>query len=241
MESASAGIVEGNVSEIIAKKFFDSSYKNGVFVDVGAATPDYLSICSYYRPLGWRILAIEPNPEFCKLWQQKGFEVLQYACGDHDEDDVDFQVVNSHGADYLGGQVSFESFSSLKIKDSYARLQPDNLDFSALKVKLRTLNTIMAEHAPHVSRIDILSVDVEGWELEVLAGLNLDKYQPRVMVIENIFNDPAYRDYCKRFGYVLWKNIAPNDIYISRSMNEHMRRFSIRLRSLLGRNISPES
>ena len=32
------------------------------------------------------------------------------------EDDIDFLVVNSHGVDYLGGNVSFESFSSLGVK-----------------------------------------------------------------------------------------------------------------------------
>jgi len=51
-----------------------------------------------------------------------------------------------------------------------------------------------------VDHIDILSVDVEGWELEVIAGLDLEKFKPRVMIIENLFGDPQYQLYLERQG-----------------------------------------
>jgi hypothetical protein len=60
-----------------------------------------------------------------------------------------------------------------------------------------------------------LSVDVEGWELEVLDGLDLEKYRPRVMVIENLFRDRKYRAYMRAKGYTLWRCLRPNDIYTS--------------------------
>ena len=51
-----------------------------------------------------------------------------------------------------------------------------------------------------MDHIDILSVDVEGWELEVIAGLDLEKFKPRVMIIENLFGDPQYQLYLERQG-----------------------------------------
>ena len=207
---------EGDVDRIVHQRFFSPGDSAGrVFVDVGAARPDFLSIGAYYRALGWRVIGIEANPEFCKLHRDRGHEIYQYACGQHDEDDVDFTVVDSHGAGYENGEVSFESFSSLGIKPSYASLKAD-LDCRRIKVRLRRLDSILTEHAREVEGIDILSIDVEGWELEVLDGFDLPRYQPRVMIIENWFNDEKYRVYMKRNGYILWQQVYPNDIYVSR-------------------------
>lgn len=219
---------EGNVDQIVMETFFKGT-ASGVFVDVGAARPDYLSISARYRANGWRVIAIEPNPEFCELHRARGHEVLQYACGDRDEDNVDFTIVDSHGCEYGSGKVSYESFSSLGIKDSYAALRSD-LETKKINVNLRRLDTILQTHAGDIKRIDVLSIDVEGWELEVLDGFNVRKYRPRVMIVENLFNDEAYRRYLAERNYVLWSCIEPNDIYIERDPSSA---FGMRLRKFL--------
>ncbi|MBK8064779.1 MAG: FkbM family methyltransferase [Betaproteobacteria bacterium] len=203
---------EGDVDLLVRKRFF-ADVTQGTAVDVGAAQPDFLSISASFREAGWKVIAIEPNPEFCRLHRERGHEVLQYACGDHDEDDVEFCLVDSHGTAYEQGKVSFESFSSLAIKDEYAKLK-DNLDITRIRVRLRRLDTILREDAPDLTRIDLLSIDVEGWELEVLQGLDFARYRPRAMVIENLFNSPGYRSYMRHKGYGLWKYLPPNDVYV---------------------------
>jgi FkbM family methyltransferase len=206
---------EGNVDRIVRGRFFPDHITGRVFVDVGAAGPEYLSISALYRSIGWRVIALEPNPVFYEAHRAKGHEVYPYACGDRDEDNIDFVVVNSHGTKYRDGQVSYESFSSIAIKESYSSLKAD-LDTRTIKVNLRRLDTILRDHAPDIDHIDILSADVEGWELEVLDGLDMHKYKPRVMIIENLFQDEKYRSYMKDINYVLWRRISPNDIYVDR-------------------------
>jgi hypothetical protein len=125
--------------------------------------------------------------------------------------------VNSQGAAYDGGKVSYESFSSLGLKSSYAGLKKD-IDQQKISVQLRRLDTILETHAPDVDQIDILSVDVEGWELEVIAGLNTAKYRPRLMIIENLFSSNRYLTYMRARGYLLWKRAYPNDVYIRKDM-----------------------
>ena len=203
---------EGNVDKIVPDRFFPGVI-NGVFVEVGAARPDYLSVSALFRSVGWTVIAIEPNPAYADLHKKFGYEVLPYACGDHDEDNVDFSVVDSHGVAYQGGEVSFESFSSLAIKDSYAKLKP-NLDVTKIKVKLRRLDTILMEHTPDTEAIDIVSVDVEGWEIEVLKGLTFERFRPKVLVVENLFSERSYRVYMRAKGYALWKTIKPNEVYV---------------------------
>ncbi|MGD0520460.1 MAG: FkbM family methyltransferase [Terracidiphilus sp.] len=207
---------EADVDRIVQQRFFPGQ-SSGIFVEVGAARPDYLSNSALYRSLGWTVIAIEPNPEFCKLHRERGFPILEYACGDHDQDGVDFSVVKTHGVQYLGGDVSYESHSSLAIKDSHARLE-SNLDIRKIKVNLRRLDTILRTHAAEIGPIDLLSVDVEGWELEVLDGLDFHRYRPRVMVIENLFRDRKYRAYMRAKGYKLWRCVRPNDIYTNQAV-----------------------
>ncbi|HEX3391551.1 MAG TPA: FkbM family methyltransferase [Solirubrobacteraceae bacterium] len=220
---------EDNIDKEVQTRFFPDQC-SGVLVEVGAAHPEYLSISALYRDLGWNVVSIEPNPKFCELHRAHGHEVLQYACGDHDEDDVEFSVVDSQGTPYSGGQVSFEAWSSLAIKDSYAALADSDLSINKIKVKLRRLDTLLREYAPTVDRIDILSVDVEGWELEVLDGVDMVKFRPRVLIIENLFADRRYRVYMRSKGYVLWKRIEPNDVYVMPS--------DLRFRDRVNRNLS---
>ncbi len=245
---------EGEVDRIVRQRFFPGQ-NSGIFVEVGAARPDYLSNSALYRSLGWTVIAIEPNPEFCESHRRHGYEILEYACGNHDEDGVDFCVVNSHGIQYQNGEVSYESLSSLAIKDSYASLSSD-LDISKIRVNLRRLDTILATHAAYIKHIDILSVDVEGWELEVLEGLDLERYRPRVMVIENMFRDSKYRAYMRAKGYRLWRCVRPNDIYTNEEVGfwerygysayhwvfrrwNRLRRFPARLPQVLGISSGP--
>ena len=51
-----------------------------------------------------------------------------------------------------------------------------------IKVKTKTLTNILDKI--QVLNIDLLSIDVEGFELRVIQGLNFEKYSPNVIVIE---------------------------------------------------------
>lgn len=204
---------EGNIDRLVYNAYFCNTREMGVFVDIGAARPDFLSISDYYRKLGWRVIAVEANPVFASLQVQAGHETYQYACGNHDEDGVDFCVVDSHGINYQEGCVSYEAFSSLAVKSEYVALT-HKLDMKTIKVNMRRLDTILKQHTPDIGAIDIVSINVEGWEIEVLQGFSLQQYKPKILIIENYFNSREYRDYLSRAGYKRWRRIPPNDIYV---------------------------
>lgn len=208
---------EKDIDRIVQEAFFRG--KKGVLVEVGAAKPDYLSISASFREMGWTVISIEPNPDFCALHRALGHEILQYACSDEDRDDMDFFVVDSNEAAYLDGTVSFESFSSLGIKGKFA----DDLaatkvktNIKTIKVAVRKLDTILEGHHPGLTKIDVVAVDVEGWELNVMRGLSLARYQPKVVILENLHKSFSYRWFMWRQGYTRWKRLKPNEIYIRR-------------------------
>ena len=211
---------EKDIDILIHQTFFsDGGGAGRCMIEVGAARPDYLSIGAHFRQLGWHVLSIEPNPVFCDQHRALGNDVVQCACSDEDRDNVDFFVVDSNKADYLDGTVSFESFSSLGIKDEFAAdllKTKVKTDISTIKVNVRKLDTVLAEHHPPVKAVDVLAIDVEGWEIAVMRGFDMHRFRPKVVILENLFKSPSYRRYMRSVGYVRWKRLKPNEIYILR-------------------------
>jgi hypothetical protein len=74
-------------------------------------------------------------------------------------------------------------------------------------VPARTMTSILDECG--VSGIDFLSLDVEGYELNVLKGLDLNKYCPRFILIETE-EKSLVDDYLKgRYDFVT--KLSPHD------------------------------
>ena len=61
---------------------------------------------------------------------------------------------------------------------------------------------------------DLVTVDVEGWELSVMRGLSMDRYKPKVVILENVFDDAAYRTFMAERGYWISGRVDFNEIYV---------------------------
>jgi FkbM family methyltransferase len=206
---------EKEVDSTVYNNFFPNEGA-GVLVEIGAARPDYLSIGSLFRDKGWRVISIEPNPIFASKHRELGHEIYEYACADADKEEVDFVIAEGKGLKYLGGEVTAESFSSLGIRGKYKDLLTEvqeKYTLRTIKVKVRRLDTILS-YLKNVTRIHVIAVDVEGWELECLKGFSFATLAPKVAIIENLFHDPRYVDFMKSFGYELWRVLEPNDVYV---------------------------
>ena len=74
-----------------------------------------------------------------------------------------------------------------------------NKDYIIRKVKRNTLTYILDKYKVKNS-FEFLNIDVEGHEIEVLKGINLKKYRPKLISIEihvkktrDIFNTQIYK------------------------------------------------
>jgi FkbM family methyltransferase len=190
--------------------------QKGVMIEVGAASPYYISLSKHFRGIGWNILSIEPNPKFAEQHRILGHKVVECACGVEDKDDIEFEVASEKVS---SGRGTSESFSSIRIKEElkqYFPKQYSEVDIEKIKVNMRRLDTILKEHA--ITDIDILTVDTEGWELEVINGLDLGNHSPKLMLIENYSKDSKYNDMITSYGYELVCQLYPNYLYIKRGM-----------------------
>ena len=76
-----------------------------------------------------------------------------------------------------------------------------------------------------MERIDFLSLDVEGHEIEVMRGLDFEKYRPALILVEDGVRDLSRHTFLKSHGYKLVKRTTLNNWYVPRETNFTMSSF----------------
>lgn len=190
----------------ILRGYFAPGYK-GTLLEIGAAHPTMISISLPLRN-NWNIISVEPNPIFCAEFRKMNFSILEYAACDEDKGITSFQI-SPNGV----------SCSALKVKDGnyedYNRVQGwSESDYTTVEVQALKLDTILQKHHPELQIIDVLLIDVEGWELEVLRGFDLEKYNPKVICLENLNDSPEYATYMMEKGYRLDRKEVQDEFYV---------------------------
>ena len=201
--------------KIIREKYFPDFSYHGTMIEVGGGTPSYLSMSKHFKMNGWRCIIIEPNPTLAEMHRKAGNEIYEFACSEEDKDDVNFQIVHISDDYYSDSTITDQSFSSISIKQSYLDLVKANINklpIVNVKVKTRKLDTILNDIKPE--SIDFISIDVEGWELEVMNGFSsLQTYKPKVVVLENWLSQPEYTSYMEKLGYKFDGQVNYNYMY----------------------------
>ena len=202
---------EFETDKFIRKTYFDGVEK-GVMVEVGGGTPEWISMSRHFKINGWRCIIVEPNPKFVKQHQDIGNEVYQYACSYEEKDDCDFEIVHYCSRN---GEIDDHSFSAIKVKENYMiREGVSTLSKTIVKTNIRKLDTILIKAS--IDYVDFISIDVEGWELEVMKGFDTTKFKPKVVLLENFCFDNAYIEYMNNIGYKLDHSIQYNYIFIKK-------------------------
>jgi len=100
--------------------------------------------------------------------------------------------------------IEFMQKEDLQLSGITATIDNQDKQRSTYTVKTVTLDTLLSDH--HIQRqFGFLSIDVEGAELEVLKGFDLNYWKPRSVVIEHNFhpvNSREIQDYFVRQGYI---------------------------------------
>lgn len=198
---------EFETDHIILTTYFPN--KVGIMVEVGCADPTIYSMSKLFRENGWRCIGVEPNPIFAEKHREAGNEIYEFAVDKKNKKNVDFYLVNDYGE---GSDMSFESFSSLKIHEGYIEKHSMPTNIQKIKVETKTLTDILVKCAK-VDKIDFLSIDVEGYELEVLESLDMEKFRPDAILLENYLYDEKYNEFMLSKGYALVHCIEYNYMY----------------------------
>lgn len=189
----------------LVRRYFSGS-TTGFFVEVGANEPAAIHSQTWHLgQRGWRGILIEPNRAlFDDLVRKRpGSTVYNVACSAPGK--VGFAVL----------KIPVMANGTTDTGKAALEVEIDHGGFPAYRdetVKVVTLDSILEKN--NVSRIDLLSIDVEGTELDVLKGLNLERYRPRLILLEDKLVYLNKHRWLKRKGYRLVKRTLLNDWYI---------------------------
>jgi len=168
--------------------------RNVYFVQVGANDGKTHDPLSYIvRNEGWRGIMFEPVPVFFERLMQnyrgvEGLTFMSKACGDKPGRVPFYQVKNVDVLphDFMRGLSSFDRglvarhFQTPELWDRFVE---------QVDVEVVTLNRAVAEIG--VERVDLLQIDAEGSDLQVLAGFELERFRPSLVMLETMHIPPA--------------------------------------------------
>lgn len=164
----------------------------GVFCEVGGGDGITYSNSYLLENLGWKGLIVEPaKANLKKIAENRSCDVVRKAA--YSVSDLNLKFVETK---------NLELSTLDKFKDSDTNAS-DRFSISGeYNVKTTSLTEIFGEfNFPTI--FEYLSIDTEGSELEVLKGLNFDKFSPILITVEHNFtaNRELILDYLSVLGY----------------------------------------
>lgn len=196
--------------ELVFTEFFralNSSIFPKLFIDIGCNHP-ILHSNSYFFEVNqkYKVLAIDALKEVHALWraQRPAADFVECAVGAAD------------------GELSFDVVGGGNVESMFSSVSGSSEKGSGHSVTTRTVNVrriaeILAERA--IKRAGIVSMDIEGYELPALQGINFSQFMAYVFIVENNSHDGLgcnqIRDLMISNGYIYYARIWNlDDIFI---------------------------
>lgn len=173
--------------------------KEGVFLDIGGNDPIEINNTYLLEKEGWQGIAFEPQKFLADKWKEyRKTPCYNIAIGNM-ETEVTFTEMNAHQLSGIGIKGDPKS--------------------SSYKVQQRKLSAFLSEK--NISHIDVAFIDVEGYEMQVLEGIDFVTTDITCICIENnrnsdILPDMELRNFLISKGYVLIGRLTIDDVFVKK-------------------------
>lgn len=194
--------------DIFVYDTFFKGKKNGVCFEIGASVPFEINNSLLFEEIGWTCYAFDPQPNLEEQWHKhRKAKFFPYAITSQPKK-YHLYVDNSKKGKDMAGYIPSKT----------AHHKPSDMDNrKQIEVNGIPLKNILQQE--EISEIDYMSIDVEGYEIEVLKGIDFESTKIDVLTIENC--NPGYeevRQFMQARGYVFYAYIyGVDDVFVHKS------------------------
>ncbi|WP_245941837.1 FkbM family methyltransferase [Helicobacter anseris] len=156
----------------------------GFYVDIGAHHPFRFSNTFKLYQKGWSGINIDAMPKSMKLFNRfrKRDTNLEIGVGNKSSI-INFYIFEEHALNTFDEEIAKQR----QLKHPIKEIQ---------KIPVENINTILKQYLNHAQKIDLLSIDVEGMDLDILKSLDWALFYPEVVLAESykkdLHTDPIY-------------------------------------------------
>ncbi|WP_319422268.1 FkbM family methyltransferase [Pleurocapsa sp. FMAR1] len=173
------------------EKYLD--YRNGFFIEVGGNDGFNQSNTYYLEKFrDWQGILVEGIPDLYNkcVRERKNSKVFNYALVSADFKESHITMSYAYLMSFVKGALKSNDAETNYLKEwiiGEKKCNKRDVVSYEIKVPTKTLTAILDEC--NVEEIDFFSLDVEGYELNVLKGLDFKRYKPKYMLIEARFKE----------------------------------------------------
>ncbi|QEG34722.1 FkbM family methyltransferase [Bythopirellula goksoeyrii] len=195
--------------DILLDKVF-AGQKEGYYVELGSHDGVHLSNTYYFEQRGWSGLLVEAHSGLFDALKtnRKGSTCIRAAVSEEDGEVVFYETPRG----------SLSTFDPAQ-RDYFIQRRSEVTAHSYRETKVRTARTTtLLDEARAPATIDIMSIDIEGAELAALRGLDFDKYNVRVLVVESDHKQHEAESMVRKLltaqGYEIARTIGVNSFWV---------------------------
>ena len=185
--------------DLFVNNYF-SEVDKGFYIDIGCNQPKINSLTYSLYKKGWKGLNCDISERCIQLY--RFFR----------ERDINLNIAVGKIEKQVKSFIFYENCTMNTVDEKFKKhtSQSVNKVPEVRKIKQKSLNQILVEN--NVTDIDYLNIDVEGYEMNVLNGFNLKKYNPKLISIE-IHDIKCPPEKNKIYQYFLKNNYNLASIY----------------------------
>jgi FkbM family methyltransferase len=158
---------------ILARLLESVKARKGFYIDIGAHHPTRFSNTYYFYRRGWTGINVDACPGTVKLFQFLRPRDITIECGVGSEEGIlTYFSFNEPALNTFSEQEAQKKISSkYKVINKH-------------KVSVLTLKKILDDNLPEGKKIDFMSIDVEGFDHEVVCSNDWIRYRPTIVAVE---------------------------------------------------------
>ena len=183
--------------DLIISDYFKNKSK-GFYIDVGCYHPIHRNNTFLLYKNGWSGINIDIH--------QFSIDLFNYLRPD--DVNLNCAVSNTNGVTEMFYQKALSQISTIDKQQAKIAFQGN---IKSSKIESFTLDVILKKLKFNDKKIDLLDVDVEGADLKVLKGFDIEKFKPELICVEihekEIKNSEIYK-YLSNFNYeIVWSGV----------------------------------